>query len=371
MDEPLRLLMIEDSPSDAMLLEEQLRDSALTVAVDRVGTLGEGLHRLAGGGVDVVLLDLGLPDSSGLDTFEQVAAAAPRVPVVVATGLDDSRLGEEAVQRGAQDYMLKDDTTPARLGRAVTYAVRRRHNMDTAEHAMRDQLEAKDRFLSHISHELRSPLAVIHQFVSLVADGIGGPVTDEQCEYLDVAGRNIHQLKKMIDDLLDATRLGRDRLSIEPQETDAAVVVEETCRFLEVEATERGLVLERRLGHLPTTWCDADRLRQVLVNILQNSIKFTESGGTIAVSAEGTGGFVTVKVEDSGRGIRAENLERVFDQFFQETRDDGDGRSGLGLGLFVCKELVTRQGGAIWAESGPGLGTTVTFTIPITASREM
>ena len=215
MPDDLSLLLIEDSPSDALLITQGLAESlgpnARTV---HVASLRAGLDRLGLGGFDAVILDLDLPDSSGLATFTRVTAADPLLPVIVMTGLDDSALGEEAVRLGAQDYLLKDNASGARVGRSVIYAIRRQRILAELERAKRDELAAKDRFLSHVSHELRAPLAALHQFVSLVADGAAGPLTTEQRDYLEVATRNIDHLRTMVDDLLDATR-GVERLPSE------------------------------------------------------------------------------------------------------------------------------------------------------------
>jgi len=370
MAETLALLLIEDSPSDAMLLREQLHESMNgDVSIEHTSTLEEGLARLGQGGIDAVLLDLGLPDSSGLETFERVSETLPQPAVVVITGLNDARLAEEAVRLGAQDYMVKDEASPEKLRQSITYAVRRQRILDDLEHVRQEQLAAKDRFLSHVSHELRSPLAVIHQFVSLLADGVAGPLSAEQRDYLDVTTRNIEQLRMMIDDLLDVGRLQRGQLSVEVRAASLNELLAEAVRSFQRSAQDKSIELELRTWPLPTVSCDPQRTRQVLSNLLDNAIKFTPSAGSVRVEAASAGNQVRISVRDTGPGIQPENLEHVFEQFFQEPHAEEASRNGLGVGLFVSRELVTRQGGAIWAESEPGGGTTVTFTLPATQAR--
>src|SRR5581483_1625147 len=236
-----------------MLLREQLHESMNgDVSIEHTSTLEEGLARLGQGGIDAVLLDLGLPDSSGLETFERVSETLPQPAVVVITGLNDARLAEEAVRLGAQDYMVKDEASPEKLRQSITYAVRRQRILDDLEHVRQEQLAAKDRFLSHVSHELRSPLAVIHQFVSLLADGVAGPLSAEQRDYLDVTTRNIEQLRMMIDDLLDVGRLQRGQLSVEVRAASLNELLAEAVRSFQRSAQDKSIELELRTWPLPT-----------------------------------------------------------------------------------------------------------------------
>jgi signal transduction histidine kinase len=139
-----------------------------------------------------------------------------RTPVIIVSGLDDTHLAQEAVTLGAQDYVVKDGVTPKDLARAITYAIARQRVLDDLERARHAQLEAKDRFLSHVSHELRTPLAAVYQFVSLVADETVGPLESEQRDCLAVATRNIRQLTRMIDDLLNVGRVTASGWHSEP-----------------------------------------------------------------------------------------------------------------------------------------------------------
>ena len=364
----LNLLLVEDSPSDARLLEALLQEGLLGVgSIEREGTLQGCLARLGWRGVDAVLLDLSLPDSCGLDTFRAVSASHPRVPVVVVSGLADASLAEEAVALGAQDYVLKGAATPKDLARAVTYAIRRGQVIEDVEREKRDQLEAKDRFLSHVSHELRTPLAAVHQFVSLVADETAGPLRDEQREYLVVAMRNIRQLALMIGDLLVMGRTGSGVVELRAERTQVHNLIEECVSTLRPLADDKNISIEVDVDvlDLPDAWCDPLRTAEVLNNLVANAVKFTPVDGSVSVRASRAEDGIRVTVQDTGRGVQPENRERVFEQYFREAGDGDSGRGGLGLGLFVSRELVERQAGRIWLESDPSTqGSCFMFTLP-------
>jgi signal transduction histidine kinase len=339
-----RLLLIEDSPSDAMLIEAQLRDSVFaTATIERESSLAAGLTRLDEGGFDGVLVDLGLPDSEGLDTFVRVAEAAGTAAVVVVTGLADAQLAEEAVCLGAQDYLIKSGSRPGEFGRAVNYAIRRQRVLDELARARDEQLEAKDRFLSHVSHELRSPLSVVHQFASLLFDGV--------------------------DDLLEVGRVQRGHLAVECRALDLRGLLADVVTAYAPAAEHRGIAFSLDAGLLPEVVADEERIREVLANVVDNALKFTAPGGSIALEGMADDeGYVRVTARDTGCGVRAEDLDRIFEQFFQAEQSDEVSRHGLGLGLFVCKDLVERQGGAMWAESTHGQGTAISFTVPVTTT---
>ncbi len=230
-----------------------------------------------------------------------------------------------------------------------------------------EQLQLKDQLLSHVSHELRTPLTAATQFVEILRDGLGGALNDEQLEYAGIAQRNLRQLSTMIGDLLDATRLESARLTIEPVRMAMAPIVEELCRSLRSPASEKRITLENRVRDVPDVYADPNRVRQVIANLLHNAIKFTESGAVTvdAVVVPGDRATVQVTVADTGCGMTPDVLGRIFTRLYQAEPGGPASRRGLGLGLYICRELVTRQGGAIWAESEPGVGSRFHCTFPL------
>ena len=243
------------------------------------------------------------------------------------------------------------------------------------EQLRQEQLRARDAFLSHVSHELRSPLGAIYQFVTILLDGLGGPVTDEQRQYLGIVYRNTQQLRSMIEDLLQANRAQTGKMSVSLQRVDLPPLLAEVAETLRQTAQEQQVTLTAEAPPgLPPLQADPLRVRQILNNLLGNALKFTPAGGTIRVSARPAAGsalsgaacpMVEIAVADTGCGIGAEDRRLIFDQLYQVELTRTRSRNGLGLGLYISRDLVTRQGGRIWVESEPGHGATFFFTLPV------
>jgi signal transduction histidine kinase len=249
-----------------------------------------------------------------------------------------------------------------------------RRKNDELAHAYADldrtrlqQLQTKDQLLSHVSHELRTPLTAAYQFAEILRDGVAGDLTPEQREYADIAFRNLKQLRSMIGDLLEATRLESAKLTIQPTRMKLAEVASDVCRALRSPAAEKGISIDNRIGAIPDVLADPDRVRQVFTNLLHNAIKFTQEG-RITIDAQVTVDdkpSIDVAIADTGCGMTAEDASRVFNRLYQAGNQRNDSRQGLGLGLYICKELVTRQGGSLWVDSELGKGSTFHCTFPV------
>jgi PAS domain S-box-containing protein len=245
----------------------------------------------------------------------------------------------------------------------------RKRAEEALEQGAKDQIRFKDEFLSHVSHELRSPLTAIKQFTTILLNGLAGELNKEQREYQQIVLKNIRQLQAMIDDLLDVTRAEAGKLGVNPESTSVADAVTDSLNTLRVSSEAKGVSLVSELPpDLPAVHADQTRLRQILIILLDNAIKFTPEGGTVRIRArvqEGDAEFVVLEVSDTGCGMSAEASERVFERLYQVEQPSQASRKGLGLGLFICKELVTRQGGKIWVKSDALGGSTFSFTLPV------
>jgi signal transduction histidine kinase len=366
----LQVLLVEDNSGDARLLREMFStERADSFELTHFLRLSEALVHLAKGGVDIVLLDMGLPDGHGLDTVRRAHAVAPAVPLIVLTGLDDEALAAEAMQEGAQDYLIKGQIENRALPRALRHAIER-HRMQTETDLIRThQMQFKDEFLSHVSHELRSPLTAIYQFVTILLDRLAGDLKLEQSQYLEIILRNVKQLDSMINDLLEVTRVQAGKLNIELQCTSVSDAIVYVVNTLQGAAKAKEITLFPDIEHgLPMVCADPTRIRQMLIILVDNAIKFTPANGSVKVQArvlEKNSNFLILEVSDSGRGINPDLTERIFERLFQVADPTSVGRKGLGLGLYICKELATRQGGQIWATSVLGEGAAFSFTLPV------
>ena len=231
------------------------------------------------------------------------------------------------------------------------------------------QLELKDQFISHVSHELRSPIAVLYQFATILLDGVAGDLQGDQREYLEIMLRNIHQLRCMISDLLDVNRAQSGKLVISPRRFELAKIVREVAGFSASRVVVKGIVPVVNIApDLPEVVADPERVRQILLNLIENALKFTPEHGNITVSAAPApdqAGFLCVSIADTGPGIVPDERESIFERLYQAEGTSNLPRSGLGLGLYISKELVLQQGGRIWVESRSGEGSTFSFTLPV------
>lgn len=234
----------------------------------------------------------------------------------------------------------------------------------TAELEQADCLRSQ--FLSHVSHELKTPLTSIKGFLQNLLDGLTGPLNEKQQRYLSRMLGNSDRLIRMIEALLDRTRIQSGRLDLVPDEIDLGHCVSDAIEQLRLLAQAKQQMLEAVVPSTPVmVWADRDRLIQIVTNLVQNAVKFTPEGGniTVAINQESQT-FAGVSVRDTGPGIPPEFINQIFDPFFQ-VKQVRSGIKGLGLGLSIVRTLVELQGGTIAARSEPGCGAELYFTIPL------
>ena len=363
-----QVLLIEDNPGDADLVRLRLVEGNSAVNVNCVNRLSDGLAWLTTETPAVVLLDLNLPDSHGAETFRRVMEHSPNVPVVVLSGQDDEVLALKAVHQGVQDYLIKGNISSKHLERSIRYAVERQALVRALEMTQKQQLEFKNQFLSHVSHELRTPLTCIHQYVTLLLDGLAGPVAPDQADHLKTVLKSVNQLHAMIRDLLEATRAESGKMRIEPRCIALGELIQQTVAMMRPTADEKKVGLEIGVDQrLPLVHADPDRILEVLINLVDNAIKFTPPDGAVMVQAcvvEADPSYVYVSVSDTGRGINPETKALIFERLYQDPDAVDNSRSGLGLGLFISREIVRLHQGRIWVASEPGQGSAFTFTLP-------
>lgn len=365
-----RILIVEDDEMDALDLRRRIRRAfADDIEVEHVETLARAVERLEEESFDLAFLDLRLPDTLPDDSLRRLGAIEGAPPLVVMTGMDDDATANRALRDGAQDYLVKGDFSNRELERTVRFAVERHLLQRDLVRSKQEESAMKDRLLSHVSHELRTPLTAIVQFLAIVRDGIAGPVTEKQIEYLGVASRNADQLKHMITTLVDVSRASSDKLDCRLRLGSVQQVAENVCATFQPRAAEAGITLSIDTTDAETTAAiDATRVVEVLSNLVDNALKFTPPEGRVDLRVERTRRdgveFVRVTVADSGVGIPTEQLEHVFSRLHQIQGNDDSSRRGLGLGLYLAREIVDRHDGRIWADHNPGGGTAMHLELP-------
>ncbi|MGK4002843.1 ATP-binding protein [Sorangium sp. So ce1036] len=245
---------------------------------------------------------------------------------------------------------------------------RRREELLAREKAVRQQAEAasrmKDEFLAMLSHELRTPLGAISGWVHLLRQAELPP--DQAAHGLAVIDRNVRAQTQLIGDLLDASRISSGKLSLDIEPVDIGSVVEAAMESVRLAAVAKGISVRLRPGPgVGFVHGDADRLQQVVWNVLQNAIKFTPGGGRVEIDLRAEGSLVQIAVTDSGVGVAPELLPHLFERFRQADSSITRRHGGLGLGLTLVRQLVELHGGTVQADSpGEGEGTTITIRLP-------
>src|SRR5712691_1430571 len=356
---------------------------------------------------DLVLTDLRLEDGDGLDVLRAVRESYPETVTIMLTGYASLESAIQALRAGAYDYLVKPSeveelrSTVARgierrrLGQELRLRVaeleranreiadlnsslQRRIDEATAELKERyEQLKELDRmksqFLSIASHELKTPITAMSGFLQValrrvrrlsegagaspVAEGLRG-ITDQ----LDVVYRQTSKLARLVDELLDVSRIQTGRIEFRYGDVDMAELANEVATRMQLTTTAHEISVRHNSENVVTA--DRDHLEQVLNNLVTNAIKYSPSGGAITIDVRPDDGGVRLSVTDQGIGIPAEELESIFGLFYRSPDRAARDAAGMGLGLYISKEIVARHGGRIWAESAGAKGSRLNVSIP-------
>jgi signal transduction histidine kinase len=396
------VLIVEDDPEDVDLIHDLIEEAeGGAFLVEAAPSLSEGIAKARASPPDVILLDLGLPDSAGLDSLTRLAEAVPRTPIVVLTGLEDEKTAVEAVRRGAEDYLIKGRVDGDLLVRAVRYAIERRKareeieslNADlerrvaerTAELASaRDALASahqelldldrlKSTFIDVASHELLTPVVTLGGMLRLIRRKLeeAGHAKDGALDAAIMASR---RLERLVTRIIELERLGDYHPQMNKAPADPLALVREVIEQVAPFVAARRQRLRAELPDaLPMVPMDIEQIRDVLLNLMMNAVRFTPDEGEIVLSARMEGASeLEVRVRDTGVGIPPEDRPHLFEDFFSgfDTlhRAPGEfsfGSRGMGLGLAIAKRFVEMHGGRIAFTSEVGKGSTFLFTLPL------
>lgn len=368
MAQPIRVLLIDDDEDDYVLVRS-LVGKAEAIRIDLAWThrFEEALSAMCRQDADVYLVDYQLGVQTGLDLLDRAIAAGCDDPVILLTGQKDPALDAAALRAGAVDFIAKQELSAPLIERSIRYAVERAAGARLAA-ALREQKEiarVRERLLGIVGHDLRNPLASIATAGHVLA--MDAALDIEQRRHI---GRTIlssaERMGRIIGDLLDFTRarLGNG-IPVAPADIDVFDVLRSVIDELRVANPGRTLLV-RTSGDGHVCW-DPQRIAQVISNLVANALAHGAVGTPVTVEANGTGQGMTIAIHNQGDAIPAERAEMLFDPFQRGSADEAARPSdGLGLGLYIVKEIVAGHGGRVTVESSPERGTTFAVTMPRT-----
>jgi signal transduction histidine kinase len=372
----MNALLVEDNPLDARLIQEYLSEAKdAPFSLEWVDNLSVAMERLAGAAADVLLLDLGLPESQGLDTLSTVLKQVPDIPVVVLTGLDDRELAYRAVGEGAQDYLFKSRVDGELLVRSMHYAIERRRTQEAlrryseeleqmvrertreleeaqAELIRKEKLALLGELASSLAHEIRHPLGVISNSAYYLR--AVQPEADEPIEkHLGIISSEVRVAESIISSLLAYAQITK------PHRTEVCLC-EEVNRVLSAHPAPEGIEVVNAVARdLPAVFSDSSQLRQALAALVVNAYQAMAQGGQLTITAGQSADSVEVSITDTGPGIPEADLDKIFEPLFSTKA------RGVGLGLPICTNLMEANGGTVSVETRLGQGTTFIVALPL------
>jgi len=405
MREQPKVLVVDDEESVVVTIKAILELDGYNVATTTSGQKACAMVRDVE--YDLVLTDLRLEDGDGLDVLKAVRERYPETVTIMLTGYASLESAIQALRAGAYDYLVKPSEVEElratvarglerrRLGQEVRQRVaelehanreiadlnsslQRRIDEATAELKERyEQLTELDRmksqFLSIASHELKTPITAMSGFLQVALrrvrrlgeGGAAAPIAESLrgiTEQLEVVYRQTGKLARLVDELLDVSRIQTGRIEFRYGDVDMGELANEVATRMQLTTTTHKIAVHNDSRNVVTA--DRDHLEQVLNNLLTNAIKYSPAGGSITIDVGPDEGGVRLSVTDQGIGIPEKELEAIFGLFYRSPDRAARDAAGMGLGLYISKEIVVRHGGRIWAESGGTKGSTLNVVIP-------
>lgn len=372
---------------DARLVEKLLKEQGSdTYELLHTVSIAEATDLLANKArIDVILSDIALPDSHGAETFSKLKKAASNLPVVFFTESRNERLALAALQKGAQDYLVKGHFDGTALIRAIRYAIERKKFENDAKTArtkarslrqkaellkqQKAQLlalnEAKDDFISMASHQLRTPATGVKQYIGMLLQGFAGNMSTDQTMLAQNAYDSNERQLNTIDNLLIVAQLDAGQLSLYEEQSDIIALLQSVLDEQQATFEERSqpVAFHHKTKHTTVT-VDEKLMRMVFENLIDNASKYTPGGKKLSVSVENKRSKVVISIADQGVGIAPSDINKLFAKFSRIHNPLSQAVSGSGLGLYWVKKVVDLHGGTIEVISTLGQGTAFKVILP-------
>ena len=373
-----RILVIDDEPGIRQGCQRALEPQGFEV--DQAATIQEGMRKITGNPVDLVLIDVMMPDGRGIDLIEPIREIDADIVCIIITGYATVELAVQAIKQGAYDFISKPFTADMLLitvnqgmeKRRLSLESRRLQEVEKESIRLAQEKEELQRleqyksdFMTTVAHELRSPVAGAQSLLRTLLHSLAGGLNEQQKEILNRVDLRLSGLLAVVNDLLDlaASKTFEQQSLTEPVRLSAVI-----CQVVEnfsVEADQNGVTLDLELPSEEVAVLGTeDGLQKIFANLVGNAIKYTPQGGKVTVSARYRDGSVEITVVDTGIGIPQKDMPRLFEEFFRAGNARRKGIVGTGLGLSIVKQFVDRFGGEIEASSVEGQGTQFKVSLP-------
>ena len=378
--EKINILIIEFDPKDILKIEGVLsRQEGVSYEVSWLQKEEEMLKKIDKERFDVIMLSYDLPGTNGLEILSDLQYKDLKGPVIMLADKGDEEFGAQAVRQGAYEYVIRQKGFEQGLPLVIHNAIsafkrdKERERLQKEVAAKKIELEAankklkeldriKSDFVANVAHEFRTPLTIIKGNVDLVAKGGLGEVTSQQKEMLDGAKNVANRLARLVNDLLDISKIESGKMKLREDLININKIIEENLPGFTKMIKDRKQTLKKELAiDMPDIKADMDKITQVFVNLLSNAIKYSPEQGSIVVKSVNLENEIMVEVSDTGEGVSQENLDTIFDKF---TRVTAEKKEGTGLGLPIAKDIVVLHKGRMWVKSEIGKGSQFYFTLP-------
>jgi len=378
--EKINILIIEFDSKNILKIEGVLsRQEGVSYEVSWLQKEEEILKKIDEERFDVIMLSYDLPGTNGLEILSDLQYKDLKGPVIMLADKGDEEFGAQAVRQGAYEYVIRQKGFEQGLPLVIHNALsafkrdKERERLQKEVAAKKIELEAankklkeldriKSDFVANVAHEFRTPLTIIKGNVDLVVKGGLGEVTSQQKEMLDGAKNVANRLARLVNDLLDISKIESGKMKLREDLININKIIEENLPGFTKMIKDRKQTLKKELAiDMPDIKADMDKITQVFVNLLSNAIKYSPEQGSIVVKSVNLENEIMVEVSDTGEGVSQENLDTIFDKF---TRVTAEKKEGTGLGLPIAKDIVVLHKGRMWVKSEIGKGSQFYFTLP-------
>jgi len=364
------ILIIDDELEIQKSLQLLLEDDGYSIK--GAMSLRDAKKKISNEFFNVAIVDLKLPDGTGLDLVREIRSASKDTRIIIFTGFASVENVIQAMNEGACNYLQKplnaDEFVTVIESAIETQRLQHENErlfkeLQKANDKLKVMDERKSSFVAAVSHEFCNPLFVVLEVLEQLYEGIGGQrPTEQQEEILDVSKREVERLLRMVSDLLDISKIEAGKLSLRMEEIDLAAHLQEVLLSFDLLSKKKAVEITFQIpDQSVVAKVDQDKFTQIVRNLLSNALRYTPEGGRVEVALSDLESEIRVEIADEGPGIAEEYREKIFDKF---ERIQTERQEGTGLGLPIARDLVNLHHGRIWIENKPGNGSRFYFTIP-------